>query len=165
MKSLNLKKFVIATALLSSAHFAHADYKYASADGSADSNLCVAAVSSSLPLHTFAHENGIPLAELDTIQCNGLPISRFVLKYGSAPASIAVEEPKVAGYVLKKADSSPLTALCAAAAVSEEEFDKVKEEHFSNDAEVESEVFCNGVPLKSFARRFRDVEKTLVSQL
>ena len=170
MLSLNLKKFVIATALLSSAHFAHADYKFSSTDGSVDSNLCVAAASASVPLYKFAHENGIRYAELETIHCNGMPISRFVLKYGNyhdtyVPASVVVEETSTAGYVLKKTDSSPLTALCAAAAVSKEEFDKVKAEHFADDTNVESELLCNGVPLKTFARRFRNAERTLVSQL
>jgi hypothetical protein len=162
MKS--LKTFVIATALLSSAQFVQADYKFASTDGSEVSNLCVAAASAAVSLPTFAKANGIRLAELDEVHCNGMPISRFVLKYRSTATSVTADQEKVAGYVLKKTDSSPLTALCAAAVVSKEEFDKVKAEHFSDDSTVESELFCNGEPLKSFARRFRDTAKTLVSQ-
>lgn len=166
----SLKKFVIAAALVSSGNVALAGSKaLVSSDGSDVSALCVSAATSSLTLKEYAAKIGISRSELDTIHCNGLPISRFVLKYGSTSAVTLVSTPvtdeKSVGYALKMTDTSPLTELCAAAAVSAEAYAKVKDEHFRNDTYVESEVFCNGVPLKSFARRFRDVEATLVSQL
>jgi hypothetical protein len=39
----------------------------------------------------------------------------------------------------------------------------VKESHFSNDANIDSEVLCNGLPLRSFVLKYRKVSTVLVS--
>lgn len=158
-----MKKLVIVTLLLGSTTLAHADYSFVSADGSPLSELCVAAVTASVDLQEFAPEKQLDSADLDSLRCNGITASRFVLKYGAGKTVELVTTEKVSGYLLKKADSSPLTELCAAAVVSEEAYGKVKESYFKDDASIEAEVMCNGVPLKSFVRKFRNADPSLIS--
>lgn len=166
-----MKKLFIATLLLGSASFANADYKLVSADSSSLSSLCLEAAASPSKVYSIARAHGVLAADIGTIRCNDLPLKSFVSKYGKqsavsavAEASVApaVESSRIAGYLLRKTDSSPLTELCAAALVSDQEVAKVKELHFSGDAQIESEIQCNGQPLKSFVRKYRDAEVQLV---
>lgn len=158
-----MKKLFIATLLLGSASLSHADPKLVSHDGSDLSALCIAAAESPSNLHTLVSSYGIALNEIDTVRCNDLTLKRFVLKYGKAstpaPELAAVE---TGGYLLRKNDSSPLTELCAAAAISDVELERVKAAYFSSDETIESELLCNGESLKSFVRKFRDAEVQLV---
>lgn len=160
-----MKKFITALALLSSTSFVHAEYKVVGADDSALSQLCVAAAAAESrdALLTLTDAAGIARHELPTVLCNGMPLTRFSLKYGNAKLETAVKSTAGAGYVLLKSDSSPLTELCAAAAVSEQEYSKVLETYFSNDSTVESEVQCNGIPLKTFMRKYGAAEGRQVS--
>ena len=93
-----------------------------------------------------------------------MPLTRFSLKFGTAKLETVAESTASAGYVLLKSDSSPLTELCAAAAVSEQEYSKVKQAYFNRDSKLESEVFCNGLPLKTFMRKYSAAEGRQVSQ-
>jgi hypothetical protein len=163
-----MKKFVSAIVLLGSTSLVHADYTLVPSDGSELSKLCIAAAAadSRESMLAITAAAGIAYIELPSVRCNGIPITRFALKYGSRkPESLAeisnATNPK--SYLLRKTDTSPLTELCAAAVVSEAEYARVKESHFRNDEDVDSEVFCNGVPLKSFARKYRNASSTLVS--
>lgn len=161
-----MKMFVTAIVLLSSTSFVHADYKLVNADDSALSQLCVAAAAADSREAVLALTDAAGIARLDvpTVLCNGMPLTRFSLKYGNAKLDAAVESTASAGYVLRKSDSSPLTELCAAAAVSKQEYSKVMQTYFSGDSKVESEVHCNGVPLKTFMRKFGEAEGRQVSQ-
>jgi hypothetical protein len=107
---------------------------------------------------------GISRLDVPTVLCNGMPLTRFSLKYGTAKLETVAESTASAGYVLRKNDASPLTELCAAAAVSELEYSKVKQTYFSGDTTVESELFCNGIPLKTFMRKYGATEGRQVSQ-
>ncbi len=161
-----MKMFVTAIVLLSSTSFVHADYKLVNADNSALSQLCVATAAADSREAVLALTDAAGIARLDvpTVLCNGMPLTRFSLKYGNAKLDAAVESTASAGYVLRKSDSSPLTELCAAAAVSKQEYSKVMQTYFSGDSKVESEVHCNGVPLKTFMRKFGEAEGRQVSQ-
>lgn len=161
-----MKKFITAIALLSSTSFVHADYKVVNADDSALSKLCVAAAAADSrdALLLLTDAAGIDRSAVGTVLCNGIPLTRFSLKYGNAKTGAIVEKVASTGYVLLKSDSSPLTELCAAAAVSELEYSKVKQTYFNGDSKVESELFCNGIPLKTFIRKFGATESRQVSQ-
>ena len=160
-----MKMFVTAIALLSSTSFVHADYKIVSADDSALSQLCVAAAAADSREAVLALTDAAGIARLDvpTVLCNGMPLTRFSLKFGTAKLETVTESTASAGYVLRKSDSSPLTELCAAAAVSKQEYSKVMQTYFSGDSKLESEVFCNGLPLKTFMRKYSAAEGRQVS--
>lgn len=150
--------------LLGSASLAHAGHKLVPADDSSLSSLCVAAAASPLQLSQIAGTHGVSPGEIDTVYCNDIPLKRFVKKYGSyTPSAPQARSSEVAGYLLRKTDTSPLTELCAAAAVSEQEYAKVKEELFKDERVLDAEVLCNGQPLKSFVRKFRNADVKLVS--
>jgi hypothetical protein len=154
-----MKKLFIATLLLGSASFADAEQKLVAADGSSLSTLCVEATAAPLNIAGIARAHGVLPEELDSIRCNNIPLKRFALKHRTdSVAAPEVASSETAGYLLRKTDTSPLTELCAAAAISDREYARVKEQHFSTESEteIESEVLCNGQPLKSFVRKFRN---------
>lgn len=159
------KNFLTALALLGATSFVHADYRLVPSDDSELSKLCVSAADadSRAALLELISAHGIARADLPTLRCNGMPLTRFALKYGaSRPASVA-EATTPGGYLLRMTDASPLTELCAAAAVSDAEYARVKAAHFAGDGSIDSEVQCNGLPLKSFVRKYRSAATALVS--
>ena len=159
-----MKKFVLATLLVTGASVAQAGPKLVPADTSELSQLCVAAAESRSALQSAANEIGLNAQDLQDVRCNGVSLTRFAAEYRTVAD---VEEAAVKasdGYILKPSDDSPLAALCIAAASSQEEYERVKEQHFSQENNLEAEVMCNGVPLKNFARRFRDAQTLVVSQ-
>jgi hypothetical protein len=163
-----MKKFITAIVLLGSTSLVHADYTLVPADDSELSKLCLAAATadSRSSLLALTAAAGIKRFDLPTVRCNGIPITRFALKYGSKKPESFVETPNTIGaksYLLRLSDTNPVTELCAAAAVSEAEYARVKEAHFRNDENIDAEVHCNGSPLKSFVRKFRNASATLVS--
>jgi hypothetical protein len=150
-----MKKLALATLLVASTSFVHAEYKFVNSDNTPLTELCIAAIASPATLHDSAEKLGLSPTELDSVLCNKTPLKRFALKY-SKP-SVATATVKTSGYLLTKADASPLTELCAAAAISDKEYTKVKDLHFKDEALLESELKCNGRSLKSFVRKFREV--------
>jgi hypothetical protein len=160
-----MKKFVTAIVLLGSTSLVHADYALVPSDSSELSKLCIAAASADSREAVLALTGaaGFSISDLPTVRCNGMPITRFAAKYGSRKPEVFLETSSPVGYLLRKSDASPLTELCAAAAVSDAEYVKVKESHFGADTNIEAEVHCNGVPLKSFVRKFRNASATLAS--
>ena len=159
------KKFLVAIALVGSTSLVHAEVKLVPSDDSELSKLCVAAATadSTKSVYTLVESAGIARLEVPTLRCNGLPITRFAAKYGERAAPSLATTMSPLGFILSKTDTSPLTELCAAAAISDAEFAKVKDSHFSNDPSIEAELHCNGLPLKSFVRKFRSAPGALVS--
>ncbi|MGV3592472.1 MAG: hypothetical protein ACO1PZ_12350 [Gammaproteobacteria bacterium] len=163
------KKFLVAFALLGSASFVHADYRLVPSDDSSLSKLCIAAATSGsrAAMLGAAEAAGIGLVDLPSVRCNGLTLERFALKYGRAKESVAMLDTSSPGsalnILLRKTDSSPLTELCAAAAVSDAAYARVKEAHFSDDKDIDAEIHCNDMPLKSFVRKYRNAGTALVS--
>lgn len=156
-----MKKLALVTLLIAGSATAYAEPKLVPADDSELSRLCVAAVESRDSLTSTAREFGYGPLDLQELRCNGLPVARFAAKYR---ATVAATTTAPEGYILRPSDDSPLAALCIAAASSDLEYARVKEQYFGNESNLESEVMCNGVPLKNFARRFRDAQTLIVTQ-
>ena len=159
-----MKKFVLATLLAAGATVVQAEPKLVPADNSELSQLCVAAAESRSALQRAASNIGLNAQDLQDVRCNGVSLTRFAAEYRTVAAVDKATEKAPEGYILKASDDSPLAALCIAAANSQEEYERVKAQHFSQDNNLEAEVMCNGVPLKNFARRFRDAQTLVVSQ-
>jgi hypothetical protein len=151
-----MKKLFLVSLLLTSAGLANAETPLmVNADGSELSAICIAAVESREAMYDKAAELGVRNFSPSELRCNGKTVSRFLATYRAAA------EPKPAGFVFSTTDDSPVTALCIAAVKSEQEYLAVKEQYFSNDETVEAEVHCNGVPLLTFARKYRTPGPTL----
>ena len=145
--------------LLGSAFAAAGEYKFINTDGSVFGELCIAAVESTdkdtSTLKALAVELGLAPVEVDSIACNGKSLKEFANKFTNQVETEEGQEVHITTYVVNVADKSPETQLCFAALVSEEEFTKLKVSHFS-DVKIESEIVCNGLPIKSFVRKYRD---------
>jgi hypothetical protein len=146
-----MKKFFLVSLLLTSTTgIVHAETpRMINADGTGLSAICIAAVDSREAMYKKAAELGELPFEPSMLRCNGMTVTRFIHSYRAAAV------PKPEGYVFSKSDDSPTTALCVAAVKSEEEYMAVKEQYFSDEANIEAEVHCNGVPLLTFARKYR----------
>lgn len=160
-----MKKLVSAFVLLGSTSIVHADYKLVTSDASELSKLCIAAAEAGSRSEMLAITSaaGITPREVETLRCNGLPLTRFALKYGKRnPSPVVAVAGTPDGYLLRKSDTSPLTELCAAAALSDADYARVKELHFSDDANIDSELLCNGQPLKAFVSKYRSSSTALI---
>jgi len=150
-----MKKLAIAMLMITGSALAQADYHVVNADGSDLSRLCIAALTPAADMSTAATAAGVGFAELGTVRCNGLSLDRFAAKYRSKSPPV---EP--VAYVLKGTDDTEATALCLAAASSEQEFVKVKSLYLSTGL-IEAEIRCNGLSLKSFARKYGNPALTI----
>jgi hypothetical protein len=152
-----MKKLFLVSLLLTSAGVVHAETPHmVNADGSELSAICIAAVDSREAMYKKAAEVGEMPFEPSTLRCNGMTVSRFISSYRAATAV-----PKPEGFVFSKSDDSPTTALCLAAVKSEQEYMTVKEQYFGEEENIEAEVHCNGIPLLTFARKYRAPGPTL----
>lgn len=150
-----MKTLALATLLLATTGLVQAEpARLVNADGSDVSQLCIAAAASPDALAASAKALNISTPDLYTVRCNGLSIHSFASKYRETGVKEVAKKP-LAGFKLKKSDSSPVTALCVASTQSEQEFNKVKAQYFASAGNVEAEVLCNGIPLKTFARKYR----------
>jgi hypothetical protein len=151
-----MKKLFLVSLLLTSAGLVHAEIPpMTNADGSELSAICIAAVESREAMYDKASELGVRHFSEAELRCNGMAVSRFLSTYRGSSA------PKPIGFVFSKSDDSPTTALCLAAVKSEQEYMAVKEQYFGNDTTVETEVHCNGMPVLTFARKYRAPGPTL----
>lgn len=145
-----MNKRILMSLLVVSAGLARADAPaLVNADGSELSAICIAAVTSREAMYDKAAELGVRHFDDSELRCNGKTLARFVSNYRALAASRPV------GYVFRKTDDTPVTELCLAAVRSEQEYQNVKERHFSSEENIEAEVECNGMPLLTFARRYR----------
>jgi hypothetical protein len=151
-----MKKLFLVSLLLTSAGLAHAETPpMVNADGSDLSAICIAATKSREAMYDKAAELGVRHFSAAELRCNGKTVSSFLATYRAAA------EPKPAGFVFSATDDTPVSALCLASVKSEQEYMAVKERYFSNDETVEAEVHCNGMPLLTFARKYRAPGPTL----
>lgn len=151
-----MKKFAIAMLMITGSALAQADYRVVNADGSGLSRLCIVALTPAADMSSAATAAGMGFAELGSVRCNGLSLDRFAAKYRSKSRPA---EP--VAYVLKGTDDTEATALCLAVASSEQEFVKVKSRYSSTPGLIEAEIRCNGLSLKSFARKYGNPAQTI----
>ena len=149
-----MNKLLIVSALLLSTSVAQADnYRLVSTDNSALSALCIAASQSKEALIEGAQAIGIKKSDLGELRCNGQTLPVFLSRLRSIENSAEESNPLVT-YAFNKTDSSALTELCYAAVQSPQEFAQVKDKYFNDEANIEKEVRCNGIPLQEFARKY-----------
>lgn len=108
--------------------------EFVNQDGSKLSQLCIAAAESNNP--------AINAVNTSTVLCNGVTLKKFVKQYNAAKAQ---------AIALEKANNSPESELCVAAATSNDAFAQAKTNF---DQAIISDVACNGVELVKFAKRY-----------
>lgn len=146
-----MSKSLIFSALFLAANVANAEgYRLVSTDNSPLSALCIAAVESHETLQESARSIGMSAADLSELRCNGRTLPVFLSKFRTTESSPAVT------YAFNKSDSTEETELCYAAVKSEQQYEEVKNAYFNGEQNIDKEVFCNGMPLKTFARKYRN---------
>lgn len=143
-----MKKLLGFASLLALSLTAHADVKFINADGSTEGDLCIAAIESEATISFLADELGISPSAVDEIECNGKSVASFARQYRAKASPTQ--------YIISVSNQNPETQLCLAALMSEEEYESKKGEMFSRLDRVESNVFCNGLPIRQFARKYRE---------
>ncbi|MDT8320793.1 MAG: hypothetical protein RQ826_09750 [Xanthomonadales bacterium] len=123
---------------------------FTNADGSALSEVCVTAVNSPEKMYQVAKK--LAVTQLNTVACNGMPLEKFVAKYGYKPEEH--ESPMITSFVFNKSNDDPETELCFAAVTDDVRIQEVKEKHFPGEMDVEETVLCNGLPLKQFVKKY-----------
>lgn len=121
--------------------------EFANSDGSKLTSICIAAVESDSAMNAKAKEFGFNEADLKSFTCNGLSLKGFAAKYRNTKSKGVIKV-----YAFEKTGDTRETELCVAAATSNEAYKQVKKDLFKG-AQV-SEVYCNGLPLKKFAKRY-----------
>ena len=146
-----MNKLLIVSALLLSTSIVHAEgYRLVNTDNSDLSALCIKAVESREAMRNDAKSLGLDTDAIAELRCNGHTLPVFLSQFR------ATESRPTVTYAFNKNDSSELTELCLAAVKSEQEYEQVKNAHFNNEQNIEEEVFCNGMPIKNFARKYRN---------
>ena len=146
-----MNRLLIVSALLLGTSATQAEgYLLVSTDNSELSALCITAVESHESLARSAKSIGMKPEQLDELRCNGQTLPVFLSKFRNTESSPAVT------YAFNKNDNSELTELCYAAVKSEQEYRQVKNTYFNDEQNIEEEVRCNGMPLKTFARKYRN---------
>lgn len=148
-----MKTLVMTSMLLLAATASHADqYRFVSSDNTDLSEMCIAATESREAFLDAANTHNLDSSEFHTLYCNGLPLDRFVAKYREQAEQDATEP----HYVFSQNDETALTQLCMAALSSNETYLQVKQQYFSEDHAVGEELTCNGMPVETFVRRYRN---------
>jgi hypothetical protein len=155
-----MKKFIVATALVAanvSANVALAEeVRLVNADGNPLSELCIAAVESTARFKSLAKELGITPMDESELRCNGKSVGSF-----AASVRNKIEAPVAPLVVFRTTDESDLSRLCMASLESDEAYEAVKATVKAEGALLESEILCNGMPIKSFARKYRNMTAAL----
>lgn len=148
MKKLSLLPLLL---LLSSITFANGPMLIPS-DDSPYTAICIAAVESDAALSAKMEEYAVAIWDIRKLSCNGMSLSRFAAKYGhdSGPANSS----PVKVFAFRESISSNETSLCIAAATSNDEYDRLKDELFGNLRSNIAGIYCNSMPLRTFARRY-----------
>lgn len=131
----------------------HADeVRLVPADDSMYTQVCLAAAESESALQSTVSAMGLESGELESISCNGTPLSRFARRHRDV------------AYNFKLKDSTAETRLCHAAITSPETFESIRAEHFADVPNIEQEVSCNGMTLERFISRYGDVPMTTAAR-
>jgi len=125
--------------------------KFLNADGTAHTDICIAAATSKAALEQTAKEHGYSKAKLAKFNCNGLPIKKFVKKYNSIAVAALNKPLKVFSF---NNDVGSIEAdICIAAARSNESFEVIKS-NLAKPRAYYRRITCNKMPLEKFAKKF-----------
>ncbi len=120
--------------------------KFVNRDGSAHSEICIAAATSTQELDNKMKKLNYTKADLKSFTCNGLSLNKFAKKYSSETYKA------VNVYTFNSTTNSIDADICIAAATSNEAYLKLK-------TSLKSKKFlkgltCNNMPLGKFAKKY-----------
>ncbi|NQZ80576.1 MAG: hypothetical protein HRT52_06120 [Colwellia sp.] len=134
------------TALVSSV--SAKDVKFSNADGSAHTDICIAAATSDAVLKAKIKEHKYSDASVRNLSCNGLTIEKFARKYHMNTSSKAVKV-----FSFDNSMGNVEADICIAAASSNESYKALKAK-LSKSKEFYRTISCNNKPIAAFAKKF-----------
>jgi len=143
---------ITASSALFSAAAGAEDVRLVNADGTMLSELCIAAVESGSRFRNLMQELKLVAGQESEVRCNGRSLKRF-----AADVRAKLDGTAQPVFVFRAEDESPISQLCMAALESEEAYEATKARLRSQDGVLESEVLCNDMPVKTFARKYRNM--------
>ncbi len=147
-----MNKVLIVSSLFLITNIANAEggYRLVSTDNSALSALCITAVEAPEAVSKSARAIGMSSTDMAELRCNGQTLPVFVHRFRETESNPTIV------YSFNKTDASEETELCYAAVSSEQQYNQVKDTYFDDELNIEEEVMCNGMPIKTFARKYRN---------
>lgn len=144
-----MKRILSTSVLLLLAASAQAQsIKYINADGSAASELCIAALDSRNAVMQKASELNIHEFRYERLSCNNLSVYQWVRQQQTA--ATPDEQKPSASFAISPANNTLETELCVAAATAPDEFERL---HKTSGVALEK-LRCNGTQLKQFVQRY-----------
>lgn len=128
------------------------DVRLVNADGTTLSELCIAAVESESRFRNLMRELKLVAGQENEVRCNGRSLKRF-----AADVRARLEGTAQPVFVLRAEDKSPISQLCMAALESDEAYEQTRARLRTETGMQESEVLCNDMPVKAFARKYRNM--------
>jgi len=147
-----MKKICIAVVTLALVASTQAkEEKFVNGDGSAHSEICIAAVHSDNALKAKSKEHGYSSAKISQLSCNGMPIDKFAKMYRNQKADADAKPVKVFSF---DNEMQNLEAdVCIAAASSNEKYSAIKK-GLTKPKGFYRTITCNGMSLTTFAKKY-----------
>ena len=152
MKKLSVISILL---MLSSVTFAN-ERNLVAGDDSPYTAICMAASESGAAVSAKMQEFAVTRIDIRKLSCNGMSLDLFAAKYRNGAAQARQEPLRV--FAFREATSNNETSLCIAAATSNDEYLRLKDELFSNILLNVSTISCNNMPLRTFARRYGNAD-------
>jgi hypothetical protein len=147
-----MKKVCIAvvTMVLATSTYAK-EAKFVNGDGSAHSEICIAAIQSDQALKAKSEEHGYSSAKMSQLSCNGMSIGKFAKMYRNQAVDADNKAVKVFSF---DNEMQNLEAdVCIAAASSNEKYAAIRK-GLTKPKSYYRTITCNGMPLASFAKKY-----------
>lgn len=133
------------------------EVRLVNADSTKLSELCIAAVESESRYESLVKELRLAPGDVAEVRCNGKSLQRFVTAIRAK-----LENPVETTVVFRTTDESDLSRLCMAVLESDEAYEKAKASIKSETGPfLDSDLLCNNMPIKSFARKYRNMTAAL----
>jgi hypothetical protein len=154
-----MKKILLAFALTIMATTTYAnEVKFINGDGSAHTQLCIAAIKSDHALTAKANEHGYSNAKVSKLNCNGMPIDKFAQMYRNQMHEAGVKAIKV--FSFNKGVQNLEADVCIAAASSNDKFKAIRA-GLTKPISYYRAITCNGMSLTAFAKKYGNKNFTL----
>ena len=127
------------------------DAKFMNADGSKQTEICIAAANSKASLAAAAKKYNYSSTDLSKFSCNGLSLNKFAKKYNKI--AIAALNKPLRVFSFDNHTGNIEADICIAAARSNDSFEMIKQSLAKPRAFYKT-ISCNNMPLEQFARKF-----------
>ncbi len=132
------------------------DNRFVAGDDSPYTEICIAATESDNAAQSVMEKYAVTRSDISELSCNGMTLNRWISKFRSD--SYADSQESIRVFAFRENNDSAETSMCIAAVTSSDEYSRLKEELFGNSQSTLSRIYCNNMPLRTFARRYGNAD-------